>query len=140
MLIYSYEHTTMHVNYLLVCEYVTQDEHNRVDLVRVFNAVHAKKLPTAPKRFVVALSVNVKKEDVRNSSIDIKVEIRKPDGSIHAKAEGKPKNIPNSGGTIAAPIDMSGKLAFEKKGEYKIKLFVNGEEIAETGFNVGVTK
>lgn len=121
-------------NYLLLCENVNRDIKNRTSLINIFDIVGGEQLPVIPKDLVVAFSITIGDDDIKDGAINIKLSILNSDNKKVAEMYGDGRLA--SAGTLVSSLDLGGKIAFKKEDNYIIKLDVNDQSVCETTLKV----
>ena len=120
----------MKVNFCHICEmaFVSRDN-NTLNIIRIFNRIHAQSLPAIQPRFFVVFNVSGVAGTYKYT-----IKILDPDKVSIANSD--------DGFTIQSPDSPAGiltefvGLTFPKHGEYTMSLWVDGTEIDSIKLNI----
>jgi hypothetical protein len=124
------------VNYFLLCESFLKDNSGKVSLINLYDVINSLEFPTMATNFVIALSVNLDKEEIAKGSVKIKVDIEdKTRKKLYLSSSGAGK-LASKSKNVVTQLDLSRKLVFKNPGKYCAKLYVNDDQLAEFEFSV----
>ncbi len=122
-------------NFFLICENAILDEKGLVSLIKIFDTIHAKKLPGIRPQLTFVANLSVQELSKKEEKITMSIKLISPSGKemkfldVTRKIKRKKQQSQNEG----LIMDVSG-IQFLEFGQYKALLNVNGKALAGLSF------
>lgn len=122
-------------NFFLICENAILDEKGLISLIKIFDTIHAEKLPAIRPQLTFVANLIVQELSKKDENITMSIKLISPSGKavkfpdVTRKIKRKGQKTQNEG----LIMDISG-IRFLEFGQYKALLSVNGKQLSGLSF------